>query len=638
MNKSGVMLIFAFGLLVLSGFAFAENCTSFNYSAWGTCNSGTQTRTILSSTPSGCTGGNPITSQNCSSTTPSVNNNINLSKIDKGFTCLVDKLKTDCSGATTVQEMALAILASSSATQKCYDRLMTFKKPQNCFGVSSCNIRDTALAILALNHVGQSTTAYESWLTNQTIIATDLIWYIEQDSNSKASCRISYNSADYTFNVLDNKKIDGSLGNCLTPAQSNYWLQVSPACYDTSFSLICDTDYIAALLYKQPSSPIIYVLSGTKSAQANQPIDISIKSLCFGTSGCDYEASAWATVALESTGNNIDAYIPYLIANEDANKRYLPEAFLQILKDFSEYGTKLIQKQQLNNWEADNTAYNRYYDTSLALIALSSSNQQQVINARNWLTNSAPDTDGCWNNGNIRDTAIALWALAGRSTTVSGGTAIVTCAEAGFFCITTSDCPDSQLLGNYYCSSLGKKCCQTENLQPCSDLGGTVCDSEKECSGISKRASDAQQCCMEDCQTPQTQNECEVMGGTCRSSCSSLQTGTDFSCDDSVFVCCKTSTTPNKSGGNWWIWLLVILIILVTLAIIFRERLKVLLYKIKSGFKEDKGRPSNSGGVPPGFGPSDRPASQSRPMMRPPMRPMQPQRPQSPINRLPIRR
>lgn len=46
-------------------------CTSFSYSAWGACQTnGTQTRTVLSSTPSGCTGGAPVTSQACTYVPP----------------------------------------------------------------------------------------------------------------------------------------------------------------------------------------------------------------------------------------------------------------------------------------------------------------------------------------------------------------------------------------------------------------------------------------------------------------------------------------------------------------------------------------------------------------------------------------
>ena len=46
-------------------------CTSFTYSAWGACQpNGTQTRTVLSSSPAGCTGGTPATSQACTYTAP----------------------------------------------------------------------------------------------------------------------------------------------------------------------------------------------------------------------------------------------------------------------------------------------------------------------------------------------------------------------------------------------------------------------------------------------------------------------------------------------------------------------------------------------------------------------------------------
>ena len=46
-------------------------CTSWTYSGWGTCSSaGQQTRTIVTSLPSGCTSGNPVLSQSCTYTPP----------------------------------------------------------------------------------------------------------------------------------------------------------------------------------------------------------------------------------------------------------------------------------------------------------------------------------------------------------------------------------------------------------------------------------------------------------------------------------------------------------------------------------------------------------------------------------------
>ena len=45
---------------------YTDFCTSFEYSEWGACQSnGTQSRTVLSSLPAGCGGGNPILKQNC---------------------------------------------------------------------------------------------------------------------------------------------------------------------------------------------------------------------------------------------------------------------------------------------------------------------------------------------------------------------------------------------------------------------------------------------------------------------------------------------------------------------------------------------------------------------------------------------
>ena len=46
-------------------------CTSFSYSAWGACQPGnTQSRTVSSSSPSGCTGGSPVTTQACTYVPP----------------------------------------------------------------------------------------------------------------------------------------------------------------------------------------------------------------------------------------------------------------------------------------------------------------------------------------------------------------------------------------------------------------------------------------------------------------------------------------------------------------------------------------------------------------------------------------
>ena len=46
--------------------AGTSTCSSFAYGSWAACqSSGTQTRTVTSSSPLGCTGGSPVLSQSC---------------------------------------------------------------------------------------------------------------------------------------------------------------------------------------------------------------------------------------------------------------------------------------------------------------------------------------------------------------------------------------------------------------------------------------------------------------------------------------------------------------------------------------------------------------------------------------------
>jgi hypothetical protein len=56
--------------MVLSGCGAETNkgggvCASFTYSEWGTCVGGTRTRTVLTSSPTGCTGGTPLVAESC---------------------------------------------------------------------------------------------------------------------------------------------------------------------------------------------------------------------------------------------------------------------------------------------------------------------------------------------------------------------------------------------------------------------------------------------------------------------------------------------------------------------------------------------------------------------------------------------
>ena len=317
----------------------------------------------------------------------------------------------------------------------------------------------------------------------------------------------------------------------------------------------------------------------------------------------------------------------------DTNKHYLPEAFIYALTNYEDYAARLIADQKLGNyWEAESSAYNRFYDTSLALITLGRSSSEQITKAQDWLIFSQ-GANGCWQNS-VRDTAIVLWALSGRAGRISinqsiTDSSVTYCSEAGYFCIPSFDCPSSEDVGdNYFCASLSDTCCMNENILTCSEYGGEECSSDKLCIGNERKATDTEKCCTGTCEDRPQENECETNFYTCMDSCSEYQEPMSvYSCDGAQ-VCCRTKTTvEDSSSGLWWIWILVILILVVLAAIgyVYRDKLKLLWFQIKTKFKKDDGKSSAPlgprPGMPPrpGFPPLRRP---SHP--RPPSAKMQP--------------
>jgi hypothetical protein len=348
---------------------------------------------------------------------------------------------------------------------------------------------------------------------------------------------------------------------------------------------------------------------------------MTIKSKCFGESSCDYEATAWASVALLETGHLIEDYIPYLVALADSNKRYLPEAFTYMITNYEDYANQLIAKQKLGNyWEATASANDRYYDTSLALIALGGSSTEQVTKAREWLLFSQ-ESNGCWQNS-VKDTAIALWALTGRPGPSPGGGSTTRCLDANYFCIPTDECPSSENVdNNYFCPVLSTVCCMSENLKTCSEYGGSVCEDGKKCSGNERRATDVSgnSCCTATCEERKEEPECESdFFKTCKDSCSDDEKELAYACNGGQ-VCCDKK--PAKEPTKWWIWILIgIIILLAIIGWVLREKLKLLLFKLKTKFKKDKGgrRPPRGGPRPPtrpGFPPRPRfPPTRRAPM------------------------
>lgn len=549
--------------------------------------------------------------------------------VDKAYTCLEGKVNK-CSGVNSVEDQAFSILAlayKSDIFSPCKTALMNNAKDNECWPKASCKIKETAEAVLALNYIGQDTSKPEAWLLKQNKTPTDLNWYLEIDARDATSCTVKYDnstSVSHTITMAGDKKLSLSgSGSCLSLANANYWLQISSSCTGKTFKVSCDKDFFTALLYKKSNSDIWYVSSKTQAASASGITENKVSSFCFAQSGnCDYEGSLWAALSLQSK-NNIDSFLPYLIAFAPDNLKYNPYSFLNRIALSDEYTNNLRNNQNPAGFWDLTSGFGRNYDTAISIIGMSTlSDSPEIVKSKDWLQ-SVQGSDGCWNT--IKDTALILYAAWPKTpASGTGGVDIDYCEDYSKFCLSHTECADAvgEVLDNYQCRDGVSVCCSNDLPEKsCSEKQGIVCQSDEECSGSLASAQDTSRCCIDgDCAVP-VLSGCEQNNFNCRSSCSGdeeIKSGSGNDCSGSN-VCCGIKT-PKPS--YWWLWLLIILIILVALAIIFRNRLRVFIFK----FKNKGGKASSVQQTRPPFPPS---ASLARPGMMP--RPMPRSMPQSPV-------
>ena len=323
------------------------------------------------------------------------------------------------------------------------------------------------------------------------------------------------------------------------------------------------------------------------------------------------------------------------MALADNNQKYSPNAFLYLLTAADDQYSKIIQSQKQGQyWQMTGTPYNKYYDSALALLALSGSGASELDATKGYFL-GIQSKEGCWNNNNLRDSAFLAYAGWVKSVPSSsgGGTVSSNCESSGFYCELPIDCLDAggSTLNTYTCSSFGDFCCSKQvQEQTCSNRGGIICGASQTCSGQQVPSLEGG-CCLGACQETGASNACENLGqGTCRSSCFSDEIAIEESCAEATEVCCEfnSSGEPSEDQKNlWWLWILIILIIIVIIAIIFRNRIKLWWYK-------RKGTVSSTRVVPGDNAPRGLMGTRQGPRFGPPMQP-QPRLMQRPMSSRP---
>jgi len=540
---------------------------------------------------------------------------------DKAYQCLEDRIANKSSESLSLQEAVFATLALGSESElkkKIEDEMSN----QNCWPKSSCTIKETAQVVLAYDRINKNSDDAVDYLLTKNGSATELTWYLQIDikDHIQSTCTISYDERDYNINIGEDMKVSGGAGGCLSLSSSGYWLQISKSCYGKTFQISCDEDFITSLLYQKSGSQTIFVTSETNSAPSSGTTEEKVDSQCFKSgNSCDYEGTLWAALALQRDSHEITTYLPYLLALSTDNQKLFPSTYLYMLTSGDDQYNEIVQSQKQSGfWEAPNSKYNKFYDTSLGMLALQGTSSAELDLAKSYLL-SVQTSEGCWNNNNIRDTGFILYSGWPRGVSSDGDRGLggpQSCEPPIGYCGSQFDCLDArgQVLDSYDCSTFGQSCCSVPLIQEtCSEKSGIVCPTGQDCSGTEVSSIDGS-CCLATCQPASQASDCETFGGFCSFSCQDDEEQTSDSCDDFSSICCMPKLEKKGSGIGLWVWILIILIILVVVAIIFRKKLQMLLFKFKN---RKSGKPSGTTRGPPRGPPRFPPAMRRG---RPPIR------------------
>lgn len=525
-------------------------------------------------------------------------------KIDNAYTCLNEQIDLKTCARLSSDEKVFSLLSVG----ECKSEVTGDSKFQT-------DLRYTSLALLG----GASSNSSESWLVSRNRTTDNLDWFLQIETAEPSVCTVSRGSPAQlsTVQIAADKTLSSSdLSSCFSFSSGNYWLEISPTCFNDEVRITCDKSFLTSLLYQRQDSGTIYVSEETHSASPGGETKEKVVSLCFGNAqGCNYEGSLWATLVLNSLNYDVTPFLPYLVTNIDVgtNANYLPEAFLYALT--GQYGNELLSKQKSDKWWQESATNDRFYDSALALYALQYDDSLQRQNSVAWLLEEAQEESGCWNNANVRDTAFLLYSIEPRSSTTGATDSGDDCEDAGNYCMSGISCSQAggDEIDSLSCSGTFVCCDKPKLVETCLEQGGDVCTSAQRCVGGSvaqaSGLSSGEICCISGvCEVPSEPEEsaCVASGGTCRigTSCSSGETESSLQCEFSSDICCIQQTGSGISA--FWIWLLIVLIVLTGFGILFRERLKHLWFRIKHKFfgGSAAGTTTHSGGPRPPFNPA----------------------------------
>ena len=289
---------------------------------------------------------------------------------------------------------------------------------ENCMLTNSCNVKDTAVAVLALHEVGNNANIVNiagTWLLNSRSIvftgdlpSTSNQWFVQVVSSVAGSC------------VLTNYDLDSSLGVSVDTSQGYVpWFNVDSGILTSttsSLNLDCSslgsTPVLSLINKKDVSGVENYFIKQEEHGKKN--ITVSFGDPCWGATyrsgSCDTETTGYVLYTLNKIGKSGDP--SWLVGQSNLGLK--EKAFLFKVTNDNQYLTSLAQeKNSAGFWgTADLT-------TTVLIYNLLKPNSI-ISGVDNWVA-SRRHNDGCWPkpNCNVEQTALVMYG--GSYTSSSSG-------------------------------------------------------------------------------------------------------------------------------------------------------------------------------------------------------------------------
>ncbi|MBU2523497.1 MAG: hypothetical protein KKE23_04395 [Nanoarchaeota archaeon] len=529
-------------------------------------------------------------------------------QVEKAYSYLISQVDGKWTSLSLDSETAsLALLALSYDDRIAEDgriALLAKKHSTNaCWPATSCKIKGTALAVLALSRLGEDVEESFDWLNSQqkAFSVSGISWYLQMDSEQPTNCTVTYETTrQVTDNIGINKDRTYSMGSssCLELSGDKYWLRIKSGCIDKVFSVSCDDASTVSLPYKLGTT--LYIQPQTSSV----PATISINTLCLKDgSSCTYEGTLWAAYTLMKNGRDYSQLLPYLIGEAASNKKYLPDALLFSLSAKEDHAFALLSQQSRDGYWTDLGGYGRYWDTALASMVMIDYASENITKAKSWLLkNQNPDSS--WGTYKIRDTSFILFSIWPKTVSTAIGNCVssggecratscyigevestlsclaggICCLPEGGICTTTSDCFNPECYGEIVSDGVENGVCENpettcnDNFDNdgnslvdindpscqkfCDDIGGNECFSDESCSGDVRTTLETDRCCLGTCEKA-TSTCSEQTGNLCSAEkCS----GSIIASSDSTAtqICCSEKC---KSGLSVMTWIMIIILL-----------------------------------------------------------------------------